>query len=242
MGRVWRAYAASLAADPRQVLVLSAEESRHLLQVLRLRPGERVAVFDGRGREWLGTLLAPENDAARVRLDEEVATPIEPRLQVTLFQGVCRPAALDWAVQKATEIGVAAILPLASARSERLPEGARIARLARVALEAAKQCGRRVVPRIEPCAELPAPPAGVPALLLDPEPGSEPLRAHLECEPPRAVWLACGPEAGLAPQEVAAWHRAGWRRAALGPRILRAETAGIVAAAIVLHRWGDLAV
>jgi 16S rRNA (uracil1498-N3)-methyltransferase len=115
----------------------------------------------------------------------------------------------------------------------------KLARLRRIVLEAAKQSGRRRVPVVEPVPTLPQAVGGdTLALLLDPAPGGTPL--YRICErverPPRTVWLAVGPEGGF-DDEVAP---AGWQPALLGPRTLRSETAGLVAASIVLHLWGDL--
>ena len=150
---------------------------------------------------------------------------------------------MDWLVQKATEVGVAALLPFPAASGDacRLTAN-RLSRWRRVAIEACKQSGRRRVPRIEPHKSLPPPPEGVLGLLLDPRPGTEPLAAACaDVKPvPSGVWLAVGPESGFDEAESDAGRAAGWRPVGLGPRILRSETAGLLAAAILLHLWGDL--
>lgn len=240
MARLWRAFHPELPARAGRTLELSADESLHLRKVLRLAAGEPIAVFDGRGNEWRATIEPGGGRHVVVRLEHAVTDPVEPALEIRLFQGACKPAKLEWVIQKATEIGVASIAPLAAARAERLPRGARLTRWRRVAIEACKQSGRRVVPPVEPCDDLPAPPPSTPAWILDPAEDAPALATRLQGTAARELWLACGPEAGFAPEEIRRWTDAGWRATSLGPRILRTETAGIVAASIALHRWSDL--
>jgi len=176
------------------------------------------------------------------RLDRERAEPVESPLELRLFQGLCRAERMDWLVQKATEIGVSAIHPVRTARSERpRAPGKRLERWRRIAVEAAKQCGRRRLPEIAPRDDLPTPAQGESRpLLLDPGSGSRALGTLLSELSPAPVWLAVGPEGGFTDDETARWSAAGWLRAGIGPRTLRAETAGLVAAALILHAWGDL--
>jgi 16S rRNA (uracil1498-N3)-methyltransferase len=245
MARLWRAYRASLPSRVGARVELGPEESHHVRRVLRLEAGEMIAVFDADGREWLATLLPAESEGVVVQLAREVRQDVEPPLEVTLYQALGRSQQVEWVIQKATEIGVAAVHPLRTRRSERFPvRPQRMERWRRIAVESCKQCGRRRVPLIDGCDELPAAEPGSLALVLDPGGAAPPLASHLEAldegAPPARVLLVCGPESGLDDGEIAAWCDAGWQRAGLGPRILRAETAGIVAATIVLNRWGDL--
>lgn len=239
--RVWRAYCAELPARSGAEVELSAEESHHVRHVLRLTAGERLCVFDGRGAEWRATIIGDAAGAVTARLDDEVVGAADPALHVTLFQGACRGPRFEWVVEKATEIGVSTIVALGTRRSEpRAARGPRIARWRRVAIESSKQCGRRRIPEIESRAELPPPAEGTLAIVLDSAGDAAPL-ADLENGPrPVRIWIACGPEGGLTPDEVGAWCAAGWKRASLGPRTLRTETAGVLAAALLLHRWADL--
>ncbi len=239
--RLWRAHCAELPAHRGARVELSAEESHHVRHVLRLAAGARLGVFDGRGAEWLATIVAEAGGPVTVHLDEEVGGRADPLLDLTLFQGACRGPRFEWVVEKATEIGVSTIVALGTRRSE--PQAARATRIARwrrVAIESCKQCGRRRVPEIESRMELPPPDAGTLAIVLDPAEDAAPLAALESAPGPARIWVACGPEAGLAPDEVAAWSALGWKRASLGPRTLRSETAGVIAAALLLHRWADL--
>jgi 16S rRNA (uracil1498-N3)-methyltransferase len=243
MARRWRVYHAELPAEPGESFELTEEESHHVRRVLRLQPGERIAVFDGGEREWEATLEPAGGRRVRVRLETPVETVVESPLEVVICQGLCRPERMDWLVQKATEAGVAAVLPFATEAdsSHRVTEN-RLGRWRRVAVEACKQSGRRRIPRIEPLASLPPLPDGALGLLLDTRPGISSLAevcAGVESVP-RQVWLAVGPESGFGERDGDALRASGWRPVGLGPRILRSETAGLLAASILLHLWGDL--
>lgn len=239
MGRLWRVHHPEPGAATGAVIALQPSDAHHAVRVLRLQPGEQLGVFDGRGREWRATLIACGPGGALARLEEEIREPVEPILEVTLYQGLSRAECMELVIQKATELGAAAVLGLSSERAEGAQVPARkLLRWQRIAVESCKQCGRRTVPRIELAADLPPAQPDVLALLLDP--GGDPLSSVEPELRPRRVWLAVGPESGFAEHELLRWRGEGWRRVALGPRILRAETAGVVAAAIAMQRWGDL--
>jgi 16S rRNA (uracil1498-N3)-methyltransferase len=243
MARLWRVYHPGLPAKPGAAFDLGAEEARHVQRVLRLKTGEPLAVFDGEGTEWRAVVVTSDRDRVAVKLDAPITHPVEPALVVSLYQGLCRPERMEWVIEKATEIGVAAIYPWKSRRAG--PHAItthRLARWRRIAAAACKQCGRRQLPRIEPCEELPRelPPATL-GLVLDAGSAAVPLAAVCRRQPaPQQVWLVVGPGSGFEAQEVDAQPAAGWIRARLGPRVLRADTAGVIAASIVLHHWADL--
>jgi 16S rRNA (uracil1498-N3)-methyltransferase len=240
MERGRRVYHPTVAGEGAEI-VLDLEETHHAIRVLRLRPGDPVSVFDGRGREWEAVLVSSDRGGAAIRTGAEMTDLIDPTLPVTLFQGLCRPERMEWVIQKGTEVGLHAIRPFAARRSEvDAPSAERLRRYRRVALEAAKQSGRRFVPDVsEPLSGLPLPPSGVLALLLDGGPEATPMVERLARQRPESVWLAVGPEGGFEPAEVAALVTGGWWLTGLGPRTLRTETAGVAAAALVLHAWDD---
>lgn len=228
-------------------LTLSRDESEHVVRVLRLRDGDAVRVFDGAGAEREAVVTASDRRAAELALGEAVTHAVEPSLAVTLFQAACRADRWEWVLQKGTELGVAAFVPVVAERSGRFDATAsRVARWGRIVLEAAKQSTRRVVPRIlDPVvldasgagADLGVPraPAGDAAVVLDPgapDSGRAP-------EARSGVSIAVGPEGGWTEAELAGWSAAGWHRAGLGPRVLRTETAGIVAATLWLAAAGE---
>ena len=233
-GRRWRALAPD-AAETFPRVTLDPDESHHLARVLRARPGDRVDVFDGRGREWRGTF----EGGNAVRLFEELVEPVEAPLPVTLLQAGSRPERIEWVLQKGTELGIVAFRWVETARVEvESPSPARLDRWRRILVESAKQSGRRVVPTLELEPVWPRPPAAPVALFL--HPGAEPIATALRAPRPPGVELAVGPEGGFEEAETAALLGLGWAGAGLGPRILRTETAGPLAAALVLHAWGDL--
>jgi 16S rRNA (uracil1498-N3)-methyltransferase len=239
-GRTWRVLATG-ASGPGALVELSEEESHHVARVLRLREGEVVGVFDGEGREWSGSLLSV-GSRVTVLLGDEKRGGVDPTLPVALWQGLCRPERMDWLVQKGTELGMSSLTPFHAGRSEvgRLSPS-RIDRLRRIALEACKQSGRRILPRIGDLVPLPPQtPGGFEAWLLHPGPGSEPIARRLARRRPEGVWIAVGPEGGFTGEEAGILNAAGWSPCSLGPRVLRTETAGPVALALALYAWDDL--
>ncbi len=226
-------------------LELPPAAARHVLQVLRLRPGARLRVFDGSGREHEAELVAAGRGAARARLGAPVAPLPESPLAVTLIQGVCRGERMDLVVQKAVELGAVRILPVLTARSVPRLDGARAERRQAhwqaVAAAAAEQCGRAVVPEVAPPRPLAAAlaDATLPAAryLLDPAAAEGPRAL---APPGAAAALLVGPEGGLADGERAAAAAAGFRGLRLGPRVLRTETAGLAALAVLQALHGDL--
>ncbi len=221
-------------------ITLGPEESAHLCRVLRLPAGARLAVFDGAGREWEAVLEVADPGAAVVSLGREIEGSVDPALTVTIVQGLCRPERVEWVLQKGTEVGVSRFVLFRGARSEGPePSPARLARWEKILAEACRQSGRRMVPPLVGPVGAPVPvPAGALGLLLDPS--GSPLASLLDAAPPGPVALAVGPEGGFEAGEAREWASIGWRVVGLGPRVLRTETAGVAAASIVLHRFGDL--
>lgn len=234
-----------------EMVRLGGDEAHHLRRVLRLGPGAEVYVFDGRGREYLVRIEGWEGEAVLGRILAEVAPVPEAPLELILAQGLAKGDKLELVIQKATEIGVQAVIPLHTARSVVRPgegEERRALRWERVARAAAKQCRRACVPRVERITSLAALNARLrdfdAALLLWEEERTRrlkevlgELRARGAC---RRLLLLTGPEGGFLPTEVELALAAGAIPVSLGPRILRTETAGLVAASIVLYELGDL--
>jgi 16S rRNA (uracil1498-N3)-methyltransferase len=242
MKRSWRLHHADLTAESGEQLQLSPEEAHHARHVLRLKDGDRLRLFDGKGTECSAVVTAMLKSTVEVRLLERCTVCLEAPLVVEIFQGLCRQDRMELVIQKGTELGVAAIHPLFCERGDgRSLKPKSLERWKRIAIEAAKQCGRSVVPEIGASKELPEPEVDGPLpLLLTAGREATPLGEILAATAPRPVWLAVGPEPGFSDSEASSWAAAGWRRTGLGPRILRTETAGLAAAAIILHLWGDL--
>lgn len=220
---------------------LTAEARHYLADVLRLGEGDRVEVFDGRGGSYEGRLEAGlETIALGPRAAARAGFP-----EIALLFALAKGEKVDLVVQKATELGAVRIFPFEAERSvvrlgrEKGEERAR--RWGRIAAEAARQCGRSDVPEVPapaPLAEvLGRLPPATRVLAFHPGGGALP-----RIEPGTAASLAAvvGPEGGLAPAEIEVCERAGASAAGLGPRVLRAETAAIVAVALLQARYGDL--
>jgi 16S rRNA (uracil1498-N3)-methyltransferase len=232
-------------------LRLPAGPSAHIAKVLRLRAGAAVTLFDGRGGEFEARIVALERHGVEVQLGLHQAIERESPLSVLLLQCLARNERMDWVVQKATELGVAAILPVASEHSVvRLDESSATRRSAHwqaVAVSACEQCGRNRVPQVRTsvdfhsaCAE--APGQGV-RWLLAPEAERSLSRtvSELAASAERAtVRLLIGPEGGLSAAEQALAQQHGFLPCRLGPRILRAETAPLAALATIQALLGDL--
>jgi 16S rRNA (uracil1498-N3)-methyltransferase len=244
---------AAFAPDGAAV-VLSAEESRHLRDVLRLRAGDEAFVFDGEGREFACAVAEAGGRGAReARL--EVRRAVEPQrpespLDLTLAVGLLKGEKFDLVVQKATELGVSRVVPVLTKRADVRPRGergdaSRAERWRRLALEAAKQSGRARVPAVESPAGFDAFVAVAPRegelRLLFAERGGTGLDAaagELSAPPTAAVALV-GPEGGWDDAELDDARRRGWLLVTLGGRTLRAETAAIAVATLLQHRFGD---
>jgi len=233
-------------AAPGARLTLPDHLAHHAREVLRLRAGSEVRVFDGEGSEFEATLDSVTRQGVTARL----GGPTPPRcpespLSVTLALPPLKGDRMETVIQKATELGVAEIRPVVTARTDAAGrpalQGSRQDRWEKVASGAAEQCGRAVVPVIHPTATLDAllavPFAGPRILFLE-TPGQPPLAAR---EPPPASALALvGPAGGWEPAESSRLVAAGFEPAGLGPRVLRAETAAIAAVTVLQLLWGDL--
>src|SRR4029453_372809 len=222
-----------------------ADEAHHLRRVLRLRPGTVVEATDGTGRLYRVRLAALEGAGPRGTIEGQAAPAVDSPCAIPLAQALLKGDRMSWLVQKATELGVARIVPMETARVVARPaaEGAaRPTRWARIAREAVKQCGRVVVPVIDPpreFAEVLGEVAVHDAAWVCWEGGGEALVEMAHGTPSRLLLLV-GPEGGFTADEVAAAEVAGARRVSLGPRILRAESAGLTAVALGQFLFGDL--
>ncbi len=209
---------------------LGAALSHRLRGVLRFREGAGLAVFDGSGGEWAATVVAVTPAGVTLRIGEAIEPLPEPPVAVTLCCAFPRGQRGDWIVEKATELGVAAITPLASERAVLQPGEGRIERWRRIAIEAAEQCGRASLPAF---GEEPLPDA----LRLIADPGARQSVAEAIAgvsPPPSAVAVYVGPEGGWTAGEQERLIAEGARPVGLGPRRLRVETAAIVTLAQTL--------
>ncbi|MGD9906680.1 MAG: 16S rRNA (uracil(1498)-N(3))-methyltransferase [Vicinamibacterales bacterium] len=235
------------ASGEGQEVPLTADDAAHLGRVLRLRPGDRIRVFDGRGCEWLAELTAVGSDGARARLGAAVTPAPESRVRYTVAMAVLKGDGTDELVRDAVMMGAVRLRPLVAARSAvglaALDRAGRRDRWQRVAIASAKQCGRAVVPEVEPpvtaAALLAAGPGGAGVLFVEPGAGVEVTR--LTALPrPDAVTLVFGPEGGWTADELSAAAAAGWTAVGLGPRTIRAVSMAVAGLAASQAVWDDL--
>lgn len=228
---------------------ISGELFRHIATVLRLKPGAELLLADGCGHEAVATIKVIENDGVVVELQPFYAVPAdEGALRITLCQGLPKGEKMDLVLQKATELGVSRIVPFNADRSVARLEGERLAkrfsRWERIVQEAARQSARSTLPSLgfyESLPELLRGEAGGVKLLLWEGEKEQGLRETLEkMTKPASVTIIIGPEGGLTPQEALQAEKAGYIPVTMGSRILRTETAGLAAAAILQYVWGDL--
>jgi len=224
-------------------VTLAGDEHHHLSIVLRARPGDLVTLFDGAGGEVDARVLRIDRAETELELGAR-RSAVAPAAPITLLCAIPRGSRMDLLVQKTVEVGVAAIVPLLTARSVARPEAARRERWAAIAREAARQCGRADLPEVAP----PTPLADalrdgrLPArrlALFEREAGPG-LRGALEAGGPAPTALLIGPEGGFEAPEREAARAAGFAGVSLGRRILRVETAAIVAVALVAAAHGEL--
>ncbi|MDG4552062.1 MAG: 16S rRNA (uracil(1498)-N(3))-methyltransferase [Candidatus Contendobacter sp.] len=225
-------------------VALDESAFNHAVKVLRLKPGAALILFDGAGSAFGATLVGAGKRDAWARVNEVLSGAAESPLRVVLAQGVARGDKMDYILQKAVELGVAAIQPLFTERGGVALAGERWARKVRhwrgIVVGACEQCGRDRLPEVReplPLAEWLGQ-LREPGLLLLLDPLAERSLRGLE-RSGGAVTLLIGAEGGLSPAEIAQSRAAGFVGVRLGPRVLRTETAGVAALAAVQALWGD---
>jgi len=233
-------------AQPRPCI--EGADARHLRLVLRSRPGDRIAVLDGRGSAYQARIVTLERDKVYVELETPLADNPDAAPEIILAQGYLKDKKMDGLVRPLTELGVARWIPFLAARSVPAPDQKRLLgrydRWQKISLEAVKQCGRRRPMAIDPVVPF--------EIALDQardcdtriifyEKQSD-ARTRLPDSPPTAdrIFVMVGPEGGFEPDEVDRARRAGFSVLGLGPRILRAETAALTAAVLTQYLFGDM--
>lgn len=227
------------------IIDLPVETAAHLVKVLRARSGDELVLFNGDGRDFAGTLGSVRGKHVSAQIGAASQIDNESSLAVTLVQCVPRGEKMDFIVQKATELGVARVVPVISQRSVvRLDEQQAQSKQAHwhaVAVSACEQCGRARLPAIEQPVPLLSflgqlAPAAHPRWVLDPHTTpSSPAHASFG-----AADMAIGPEGGFAADELEAFGLTGFLPLGLGPRVLRTETAAIAALVWLQTRFGDM--
>lgn len=268
----------AFSADGRSVK-LSAEETRHLRSVLRLKPGNEIYLFDGDGHEFQGQVQTIARAATEVNVIKQVEAAPESGVNLTLAIALLKGEKFDLVIQKATELGVTRIIPVITSRADvRIKSDdeaeRKTTRWQRIVLEATKQCGRACLMIIEmplmfsdlihaakqentsnstasgsvgatnasedACAPVALPNFDLRLMFAEREGASLTEALGDSQNQPKTVTALVGPEGGWADDEIDEAGAAGWKIVTLGGRILRAETAAIVIATLMQHRFGDL--
>jgi 16S rRNA (uracil1498-N3)-methyltransferase len=225
--------------------------AHRLSRVLRLRAGDEVALFDGTGDEARVRLEEVTDRRLVAVVEERYEAPHESHTRVRLYQSITKGERFEWLLEKGTELGVSAFVPLVTARAvvKTAAEGNRADRWRRIVVEAAEQCGRGAVPAVEspqPFAEALASARGLLLLPFESAGHTAPnIRAAIDADVDALfalgeVSLFIGPEGGYEDAEIDQATAAGAKIVSLGDRVLRSETAGLVAATLVMDAIGEL--
>ena len=226
------------------MIQLEVGVARHLTSVLRMMQGQNVILFDGHGGEYNAELTDVKKGAARAKVGEFVDTDRESPLKIELAIGVSRGERMDWIVQKATELGVTGIMPLFTERCEVKLNAERLEKKTRhwqqVGVSACEQCQRNTLPVIQPAVSLEQ-------YLSTANEGLKLVLHHRSSQrlnemrnQNNHVTLLVGPEGGLSEREISLANNTGFSPLAIGPRVLRTETAPLAAISIIQSLWGDM--
>lgn len=217
------------------------DDAQHLARVLRAKPGQRLTLCDGAGYDYEAEITTAAPGKVVCRILEKALSHSEPRLQAEVFVAYGKGDKMDWVVQKAVELGAAAIGPFVCQRCVAQPKKDKTERLARIAAEAAKQSGRGVLPLVLPQMSFGEmlQRAGQSQRVLLCSPGGNTTLAQ-QVPGVASIALITGPEGGFAPEEEAQAEKAGCLLVGLGPRILRCETAPLAALAAAMALAGEM--
>ena len=236
------------SAPENGVVRITGEDAHHIARVLRMKPGEELTACDGAGTDYLCAFERLEDGAAVCRVGGAEPSRGEPTVRATLFMALPKSDKMDLIVQKATELGVHAIVPFVGARCVSKPDeksmGKKLVRWQKIVREAAMQCGRGVIPTVQPCVSFKQAVQMANALDLalffyesERQNGARAVRS---AERYTTVGLMVGPEGGFDPAEVETAVQAGMQSVSLGPRILRCETAPMAALTALMYESGNL--
>lgn len=227
---------------------IQGQDARHISKVLRLQVGDKLILVAPDGSAGIGQIQNLDGDEVVLQLLETISEDKEAPVNVYVAQGLPKSDKMDYIVQKAVELGVQGIYPMAAehcvVQYDPAKRKARRERWQKIALEAAKQCGRGVVPIVEPIESLASILAGIDpdtiVMMLYEGQAAQGLKQALAEKPGKNYLLLIGPEGGFSAKEVALCENHGVTVVTMGPRILRTETAALAGVAIVMYEYGDL--
>ncbi|MBP2653868.1 MAG: Ribosomal small subunit methyltransferase [Firmicutes bacterium] len=232
----------------RENIIIEGPDARHIGQVLRMVPGAEIVVVGLDGQAGRAGIVAIKATTVEAVLIEKLDERREPPIEVCLAQGLPKSDKMEYIIQKAVEIGAVCVIPMAvrfsTVHYDEQKKRARVERWQKIAQEAAKQCGRGIVPTVAPVQSLievleEVKPDTRVIMLYEGETRQN-LKAILSGCQAKSYLILVGPEGGFSPDEVEACKSHGACIATLGPRILRTETAAVVALSIIMYQNGDL--
>lgn len=226
------------------------EDAHHILHVLRKEIGDRIIVCDGNGQDYDCEIVSTTVDEVYCKINKEYPAETEPQVNLTLFQGLPKAEKMEWLLQKGVEVGISEFVPVAAERSivklDRKKTDVKLSRWSKIANSAAKQSGRGVLPKVHNVMTVDQAIGTFSnydlVLVLYEEDKGKSLKMLLrdQHELPKRIALWIGPEGGFDIEEIQKLKQAGAITAGLGPRILRTETAGMIAAALVLYEYDQM--
>ena len=231
-------------------LTITGKEARYINKVLRMKKGHEVIIMDGKGRSFECTIEKVSYQAVTVRVIEPIPPQPPSPIAITLCQALIKSQAMDYVIQKATELGVGAIQVFFSERTvikiEPAHTAAKINRWKEIMKSSCRQCNRADLPSLEPPVPFQemvesAPQSEILKILLWENEETVKLKEIVNrTSPPPRIWAVVGPEGGFTPDEIDAARESGFQIVSLGNRILRAETAVLSLLSIIQYEWGDL--
>lgn len=227
------------------IAIIKGEEAQHISRVLRMKKGDTVTLCDGEGTFYDATLTDFSDKTVTAEISDGYSAPTEPKVQLTVFQGVPKHPKLETVIQKLTEIGAVRLVPMDTKRAvAKLDKSAKVDRLRKIAQEAAKQSKRGIVPEVTDA--VPFKKAVEMAMQADlalipyEEETEVSLKSALRGKTPKTVSVMIGPEGGFDESEIRMAKDAGIQSVTLGKRILRTETAPLTVASVVLYELGEM--
>ena len=231
-------------------LTITGSEARYINAVLRMKRGQELIIMDGKGQSYESTIEAVSYREVTVMIRGRIPPQPPSPIEITLCQALIKPQAMDFILQKATELGVGAIRIFFSGRTvikiEPASATAKLNRWKGIMKAACRQCNRADLPRLEPpvrfeeMVESGSENEMLKILLWENEEKLELKEIVNRTSPPAHIWAVVGPEGGFTPDEIHAARVSGFQTVSLGNRILRAETAALSLLSIIQYEWGDL--
>lgn len=223
------------------LITITGREAHHIIDVMRLAPGDEVVTFDGSGKEYLGVIRSFGGKSVVVEISKLREKPFPQTARITLIQAVPKKDKMDYVVEKASELGVGSIVPVMSGRCVPDWDGrkmaARVERWRKIAIASSKQCGRADIPEVaDICGAAEAFRYAARCdirLIATLSDKTIPLKSALSGFKRGAISVAIGPEGDFTPEEVEGAAGAGFIPVSLGPRVLKSDTAGLAAIAII---------